>query len=89
MRSRFYTREFGSFGVNQINVLDLSKMVIPVLVSSIMQPFMVRFARPNRFLVRIKLGNVYDGNSMCPVLVGIRSVLLPVELIIAPLAVLT
>ena len=88
-RSRFQTREEGSFGVNHISVFVLSKIDIPVLVSSIVQPFMVRSARPNRFLVRIELGNVYDGKSMCPVLVGIRSVPLPVELIIAPLAVLT
>ena len=54
-----------------------------------MQSLMVRSARRNRFLVRIELGNTYDGKSMCPILVGIRSVSLPVELIIAPLAVLT
>ena len=64
-------------------------MVLSVLVSSIMQPFIVRSARTNRLLVRIEFWNVYDGKSMCPVLVGIRSVPLPVKLIIAPLAVLT
>jgi len=77
------------FGANQISVLVLSKIEIPVLVSFILHQLIVKSARPNRFLVRIELGNVYDRKSMYPLIVGICSVHSPVELKIAPLAVLT
>ena len=87
-RSRLQTREVGCSGVKQINVLVLSKIEIPVLVSSIVQPLIVRSARPNKLFI-IELGNMYDGNSMYSLLVWIHSIPLPVELIIAPFAVFT
>ena len=88
-RSRFQTRELGSLGVYQINILSLSKTDILVFDNSIVHPAMVKSASPNKFFVSTESEKVYDGNSICPLLVGIQSVPFPVELMREPLAVLT
>ena len=75
--------------MNQNTVLVSPKLEIPVFVSSVVQPFMVGSARPNRFLVRIEIVNVCNGKPMCHVDCGARSVPLPAEIITAPLTVFT
>jgi len=47
-RLRLQTREVGFIIINQINVLVLSKIEIPLLVSSIVQPLIVRSKKPKK-----------------------------------------
>ena len=57
-RSKFHDRDVGSLGVYQINVLVLSKMEHAVLVNSIVHPFIVKSAKPIKFLASTELGKV-------------------------------